>query len=330
MKIDYAKFDLTGCVMVGLDGLNLSMKDRERLAQSAVGGVCLFTRNFKDKEQLTKLIKDARDCVNKKLVVAVDQEGGRVQRFVGPGFPKLRSPRSIGTSYEKDKNLGVNEAIEHGLEIARQLKSVDIDLFLGPSLDIDYGRNPMIDSRCFGSDPLAVTTLALAFCQGLAEYNFPAIGKHFPGHGWANADSHLEIPRDARSIESIVTSDLIPYVQLLKHKQLISIMISHVNYSRFSPLPGTYSKEIIKELLKDKLKFTGKVMTDDLVMEGANVGLDMVDRSIVAKQAGCDLYLWLGGEPVLLDEQLKRVPAVGDKETPWLELLQTEKITRIS
>ena len=228
------KVDLTGAVMVGLDGTELSRADQRRLAHPAVGAVCLFTRNYKDTPTLTKLIRQARACVSKPLVVAVDHEGGRVQRFVGRGFSRIEPAWQLGLAHASDPVAARAAACERGTTIARQLKNVNIDLCLGPVLDIDYGRNEMITERCFGTDAVTVTELSLAFCQGLAKYGMAAIGKHFPGHGWAIADSHFEIPVDGREKASLRAADLVPYQKLIAAGSLAGVMVSHVHYSKTS------------------------------------------------------------------------------------------------
>lgn len=313
--------DLTGRVMVGLDGIEFTTQDSRRLEQPAVGGVCLFSRNYADTPRLAQLVKDARASVAKPLAIGVDHEGGRVQRFVGEGFPQLRPPRKLGEAYARNREGALSEALERSGAIAQQLRAVDIDFTFAPVLDIDYGRNPMIDSRCFASEPAAVAALALAFCQGLREHGMPTIGKHFPGHGWARADTHLEVAVDDRGLEPMMESDLLPYIELLARDMLDAVLIAHVHCRELASQPSTYASEIIVDLLREQLGFRGITMTDDLVMEGADVGLDMVARTVAAHRAGCDLLLWCGGEPVLLDEALASLPARGGQAAPWQDLL---------
>ena len=310
-----------GALMIGLDGLELTGNDRHRLAHPAVGAVCLFSRNFSSHEQLKKLVASARSCVDKPLVLATDHEGGRVQRFTGRGFTRLEPSRNLGDLSEANRDAAMHEAIERGATIARQLSGVDIDMTLAPVLDIDYGRSPMIDSRCFASDPEVVAELAMAFCQGLAEHGMPTVGKHFPGHGWAKADSHLETPRDSRTLETLLATDLVPYIHLFEAGALSAVMLSHVHYTKIDKLPATYSSAVV-ELLRGKLGFTGQLMTDDLVMEGASVGGGMVERTLKAQANGCEMLLWCGGEPVLLDNSLEELEATDDGVSPWSVLLE--------
>ena len=312
--------DLGGAVMVGLDGTELTANDRHRLAQPAVGAVCLFSRNFQNSQQLAKLITSARDCVSKDLVFAADHEGGRVQRFVSRGFTRLKPARHLGDIYKNDKESAIAEARDRGKMIARQLGNVGVDLSLAPVLDLDHGRNEMIAERCFGSDPETVTALGIAFCAGLAEHGASAVGKHFPGHGWAKADSHFETPTDGRPFEAIFEIDVKPYEELISVNALSSVMLSHVVYTDISDRPATSSPEIAQGLLRDKIGYEGLVMTDDLVMEGAGAGIGLIDRTIQSKDAGCDLILWCGGEPVLFDNDLARLPASNGAPSPWLKL----------
>ncbi|MBF2734847.1 MAG: beta-N-acetylhexosaminidase [Betaproteobacteria bacterium AqS2] len=316
-----APLDLTGRLMVGLDGLDLTEQDHLRLRQPAVGGVCLFARNYDTTGRLVRLVKDARACAGKPLAVGVDHEGGRVQRFVGEGFPPIAAPRTLGAAYERSREAAISEAVERGGAMAQQLRAVDIDFTFAPSLDIDYGRNPMIDSRCFAADPEGVAALGLAFCQGLHEHGMIAIGKHFPGHGWAKADTHLEVAVDDRSLDDLLAADLRPYVELFAAGMLDAVLVAHVHCRELAAKPSTYAPEIIEDLLRGRLGFGGMVMTDDLVMEGADIGLDMVERTLAARRAGCDLLLWCGGEPVLLDDALAELPAAGGVAAPWQDLL---------
>lgn len=316
--------DFTGTVMVGLDGPELTQADRERLRLPAVGAVCLFARNFINKQELIKYLKAVRHSVDKPLLVAVDQEGGRVQRFVGRGFARIPAPRTLGEEYANDPAQAVHNAIERGATIARQLALADIDLTFVPVLDLDYGRNPMIDSRCFASTPQATAALALGFCQGLKEQGMHPIGKHFPGHGWAKADSHFDRAVDRRSKATILENDVLPYVELLNHQLLSGVMLSHVNYPKLAKEPATYAAAIVKILRKD-LGFTGKIMTDDLVMEGADIG-NQTQRVIAAAKAGVELLLVVGGEPMLHDSAIAELPASGNRVSPWLALLRSDKV----
>ena len=309
--------------MVGLDELELTSSDRRRLAQPAVGAVCLFSRNFQNVQQLSRLVADARNCVDKDLVIAVDHEGGRVQRFVARGFTRLKPTRQLGETYRHDMAAAITEAKERGNTISRQIGNVGIDLSLAPVLDIDHGRNDMIADRCFGPDAETVSALGLAFCDGLAEYGAKSVGKHFPGHGWAEADSHFETPVDDRPLARIVEEDVKPYENLIAEGSLHSVMISHVVYSKVTDSPATSSAEIVGDLLREMIGFTGPVMTDDLVMQGAGSGLGIAEKTWAAKRAGCDLFLWCGGEPVLLDNDLAGLPATDSLPSPWVGLRRT-------
>ena len=312
--------DMTGVVMVGLDSTELTGTDRRRLALPAVGGVCLFSRNYTDINQLRKLIKQVRLCVPKPLVLAVDHEGGRVQRLTGRGFVHLKPTRQLGMMYQRDPKAALNEAAERGTTTARQLAAVDIDLCLAPVLDIDYRRNEMIGERCFADNAKDVTALAMAYCQGLAEYDMQAIGKHFPGHGWATEDSHFEMPVDGRAEEEIIANDMLPYQELIKRNMLAGVMLSHVHYSALTDGPGTFSATLVDDYLRKKLGFTGKVLTDDMWMGAIDSTVDMRTRLIQARKAGCDLLLLCGGEAVLFDRVLSQLPATDTGTSPWQAL----------
>lgn len=314
--------DFGGTVMVGLDGAELTSADRRRLAQPAVGAVCLFSRNFQNVQQLARLIKDARKCVAKDLLFAVDHEGGKVQRFVARGFSRLKPARKLGELYERDPEGAISEARERGSTVSRQIGNVGIDLSFVPVLDVDHRRNEMIAERCFSSDSQAVAALGLAFCSGIAEYGGRTVGKHFPGHGWAKADSHFETPVDDRPLAAIVAEDVLPYRELIGEGALSAVMLSHVVYSKVSPMPATSSPEIVGDLLRGMLGFEGPVITDDLVMEGAGRGLDIVERTAGSAEAGCDLFLWCGGEPVLFDTDLSTLNASEPGSSGWSKLMR--------
>lgn len=313
--------DFTGTVMVSLDGPSLTREDRYRLNLPAVGAACLFARNFTTWRNLVKLVKDIRSCVDKPLLLATDQEGGRVQRFKGRGFADLPPARVLGLEYEKNPENALNQALERGALIGRQLSLVDIDLSFVPVLDIDYGRNVVIDSRCLGATPEVVTVLALALCQGLAEQGMQAVGKHFPGHGWAKADSHLDNAVDDRTVAQIMQADVLPYRELCSHGLLGGVMMSHVHYRKMAKGPATYAVGMVGGLLRRKLGFKGKVLTDDLVMQGADCGA-MHTRVQQAAAAGCDCFLVVGGEPVLYDSEIAKLAASGTRVSPWLSLVR--------
>ncbi len=312
--------DMTGALMVGIDGTELTGNDRRRLALPAVGGVGLFSRNYTNTTQLRKLIEQIRLCVSKPLVIAADHEGGRVQRFVGRGFVHLKPTRQLGVTYKRDPETALNEASERGAITARQLAAVDVDLCLAPVLDIDYKRNEMIGDRCFADNPKDVTALALAYCQGLAEHGMAAVGKHFPGHGWVREDSHFELPIDGRDAQEIVASDMMPYQKLIERNMLAGVMLSHVHYRALSNGPATFSKQLVEKYLRKKLGFTGKVMTDDLWMGAVEGTGELREMLSNARYAGCELILLCGGEPVLYDKVISKLPATDDGDSPWQEL----------
>ena len=320
--------DLAGRIMVGTDGPVLTAADCQRLAMPAVGGVCLFGRNYESGVQLRKLVAAIRAAAPRPLVIAVDQEGGRVQRFGPPDFVQLPPAGTLGRLFADDPEAAIAESLGRGETISRSLAEMDIDLTFAPVLDLNHDRNKMIGERAFAASVEAVTSLALAFCAGLAAHGLKAVGKHFPGHGWAVADSHQQQAVDGRSRDEILGADTLPYETLLKRKMLAAIMTAHVTYPAFdSSRPATFSAVVIKQLLRRELNFGGAVISDDLVMQGATVADTLAGRARLAVAAGCDLLLICGGEPNLVDQDLTKLPAV-TAATPWRALTRSTTSNR--
>ncbi len=311
--------DFAGSVMVGIDGTELSQADRERLALPAVGAVCLFARNYASATQLTRLVADIRSAAPRPLIVAADQEGGRVQRFGPPDFAAIGPATELGDLYREDPEAALGAALERGELISRELAAVDIDLSFVPVLDLDRGHNSVIGERSFGPDPRAAAALGMAVAAGLASNGMCAVGKHFPGHGWAAADTHTDEAVDDRSRAEIDAADILPFALLIKRKVLAAVMPAHVRYPAVDSNPATYSAAWIGTVLRGELGFRGAVVTDDLVMQAAAGGAGIAARVGRAAAAGCDLFSVCGGEPVLADGQIARLPAAGDGQ-PWLAL----------
>lgn len=309
---------LAGAVMVGIDGEELSDADRSRLELRAVGGVCLFGRNYRDISQLGRLVADIRAAAPRRIVVAVDQEGGSVQRFKPPDFAEIPPAGELGDMYRTDPAAALETAAERGEGISRSLATVNVDLTFAPVLDIDYSRNDIVGRRAFSDNPTHVAALAMAFCAGLAAHGCKAVGKHFPGHGWTRADTHTAEAFDEREAKQIMDSDILPYISLIKRKLLAAVMASHVVYPAVDSRAATFSEMWLRRILREKLGFSGPVMTDDLFMHAAGGGA-LADRATEAFQAGCDLLLLCGAEPVLADRELRKLPALGGSE-PWLPL----------
>jgi len=276
-----------GPLMADIGGLALTDEDREVLAHPLVGGVILFARNYSDPAQLQALCTELRRLKRSRLLIAVDHEGGRVQRF-RVGFTRIPAMGSLVRLHEESPLRALDEARQHGETIARELGAYGIDLCFAPVLDVDAGISTIIGDRAFGGDPVLVTKLARAFRTGLLAAGMKATGKHFPGHGAVAADSHLELPVDRRALEEIERRDLAPFAELIA-EGLESVMMAHVRYTAVDDLPASFSRRWIRDLLRQKLKFNGAVFCDDLCMAGAKVVGDITARAEAALAAGCDM-----------------------------------------
>ncbi|PZN31221.1 MAG: beta-N-acetylhexosaminidase [Proteobacteria bacterium] len=275
-----------GPLMVDVQGISLTQEDRELLAHPLVGGVILFTRNFESIEQLEQLVADIRAVRRPPLLVTVDHEGGRVQRF-RTGFTVLPPMRAIGREYDRDRAAGRQLARQCGWLLAAELRAVGIDLSFAPVVDLDYGVSTVIGDRAFHADARAVAELAVAFVNGMREAGMGAVAKHFPGHGAVVADSHVAVPVDRRPIEDL-DADLYPYERLIANG-IPAIMASHVVFSEIDPVPAGFSRRWIQAELRGRLGFAGAVFTDDLTMAGAGTVGGPPERARAALEAGCDV-----------------------------------------
>lgn len=276
-----------GPVMVDLEGLELTPEERELLLHPAVGGVILFSRNYHSPEQVTELVDAVHGLREPHLLVAVDQEGGRVQRF-RDGFTSLPAARRFGELYTRNPDSAFELAQLGGWLMARELRAVGVDFSFAPVLDLDLGVSSVIGDRAFHSTPDGVTRLAHGWLAGMREAGMAATGKHFPGHGAVAADSHVEIPRDERTFEEILMQDIVPFERMIGHG-LAAVMTAHVIYEKVDRQPATFSSFWIDDVLRGRLGFQGAVFSDDLGMEGASVAGDMVARAEAALAAGCDM-----------------------------------------
>lgn len=276
-----------GPLMIDLEGLQLSAEERELLSHPMVGGVLLFTRNYEHPDQLTGLVKAIRS-VRESLLVAVDYEGGRVQRF-HDGFTRLPPPHRIGEIYDAEPEQALGLARCVGWLIGSELRAMAIDLPFAPVLDLDTGLAEVIGDRAWHSQPEAVAALAGACRSGLQQAGLAATGKHFPGHGRVTVDSHEALPVDSRSRDEVRDTDLIPFAELIK-VGLESIMAAHIRYPEVDELPASLSPVWIEEELRGRLGFEGTVFCDDLSMGGAVAALgDCHARARQALEAGCDM-----------------------------------------
>lgn len=296
-----------GPVMVGIRGLSLSPEERELLGDPRIGGVLLFTRNYACREQLSQLTEAIHAIRRPPLLVAVDQEGGRVQRFRN-GFTALPGAGRLGRLYEQNRAEAVAAAESLGWLMAVELRASGVDLSFAPVLDVERGVSQVIGDRAFHHCPQAVSELALGWIRGMREAGMAAVGKHFPGHGAVVADSHHELPVDERSLEAIVREDLVPFDRLIA-AGLEGVMTAHVCYPRVDQRPATFSRFWIGDVLRTRLGFAGAVVSDDLGMEAAAGEGDVHQRVSAALASGCDLLL-LGNAVDAAADLLERIPNI--------------------
>src|SRR5574343_228286 len=299
-------------LILDVAGTALSADDRRRLAHPLTGGVVLFTRNWRDRAQLLELTS-AIKAVREDLLICVDHEGGRVQRFRSDGFTQLPPMRALGALWMQDGKGGpgsgamaaTNAASACGYVLAAELRACGVDFSFTPVLDLDYGESGVIGDRAFDRDPRVATVLAKAVMHGLLQAGMANCGKHFPGHGFVKADSHTEIPVDKRSLKAILADDAAPY-RWLSHS-LTSVMPAHVIYPKVDSRPAGFSSKWLNDILRGQLGFTGAIFSDDLSMEGARridgAVVSYTDAAVAALNAGCDLVLLCNqsvgkGEPV--------------------------------
>ncbi|MEI7570559.1 MAG: beta-N-acetylhexosaminidase [Alcaligenaceae bacterium] len=294
-----------GPLMVDVVGHVLTASEKKRLQHPLVGGVILFARNFENRAQLVALTRSIHQLRTPRLLIAVDHEGGRVQRFRSDGFTRLPTMRGLGEYWMQAPLQAMRMASDVGYVLGAELRACDVDLSFTPVLDLDYGVSSVIGDRAFHRDPRVVAMLARALAQGLSFAGMAACGKHFPGHGAVSADSHLAIPRDPRSLKRILEEDAAPY-QWLGDQVISSVMPAHVIYSKVDKNPAGFSEKWIKDILRTKLQYDGVVFSDDLTMEGASVAGDILARAKAALKAGCDMAL-VCNRPDLADDLLLRL-----------------------
>jgi beta-N-acetylhexosaminidase len=310
--------------MIDVVGVSLADADRARLRHPATGGVILFARNYENPAQLKELVAEIR-ALRPSLLLCVDHEGGRVQRF-RQGFTGVPPMRRIGEMWDRERAAGLAAARAAGVVIAAELGGHGIDFSFAPVLDLDYGASSVIGNRAFHSDPGAVGELASAFVRGLAQGGMAAVGKHFPGHGYAIADSHLELPRDERPLDEILAKDVAPY-RAVSAAGLAGVMPAHVLYPAVDSEAAGYSRFWLGEILRRRLGFDGLIFSDDLSMEGAHIAGGIEERARRALAAGCDMVLLcndpagqerlleaLGGAPAPNERRLARMRGHGSDQ----------------
>lgn len=273
-----------GPVMIDIQGLVLTDLERERLTHPLVGGLILFSRNYESPEQLSALCAEVKALRSPQLLIAIDHEGGRVQRC-RPGFTAIPAMGKLGALWDAAPGEAIAAAQDLGYVLAAELRARGVDFSFTPVLDLDYGRSTVIGSRSFHRQPEAVVQLAGALIQGLRQAGMGCCGKHFPGHGWVQADSHVAIPVDERDWDKLL-ADMEPFRRLA----LDAVMPAHVIYPVVDEKSAGFSNYWIN-YLRNNLKFDGVVFSDDLSMEGASVAGDVVARAQAAWSAGCDMLL---------------------------------------
>ncbi|MDH3546216.1 MAG: beta-N-acetylhexosaminidase [Gammaproteobacteria bacterium] len=278
-----------GPVMLDIDGVTLSPADRDLLREPAVGGIILFTRNYESPAQIADLVAEIRALRSPSLLVAVDHEGGRVQRF-RDGFSAIPPMRRIGHEYDTDPEHALDLARKAGWLIAAELRAANIDLCFAPCVDLDWGFSEVIGDRSFHVDPEAVAELAAAFCRGLHTAGMAAVAKHFPGHGAVAADSHLKLPVDGREY-GLVLDDMRPYDRLCSSGLIAGVMLAHVVYREMDAMPAGFSSFWIQRELRSRLGFGGAVFCDDLSMKATSTYGSIPERAGRALDAGCDMVL---------------------------------------
>ena len=325
-----------GPVMIDVAGLTLTDIEKEIINHPNTGAIILFARNFADPEQMTDLITEIRAARNGTILIAVDQEGGRVQRFQN-GFTRL-PPAACYADFPDDTARLAHSA---GWLMAAELLAIGVDFSFAPVLDVDCGISTIIGNRAFAQDEYQAARLASSFRKGMNEAGMAAVGKHFPGHGAIAQDSHLTLPIDERDLNSIRAKDLVPFQRLI-NEGLEGIMPAHVVYPQIDTQPAGFSAIWIKQILRQELGYEGVVFSDDLSMEGASVAGNFKDRARLALQAGCDMVL-VCNNPEAAIQVLESTPIeenaarekrlsnmIGKPQIKLPQLLKTEKWQTLS
>jgi beta-N-acetylhexosaminidase len=321
-----------GPVMLDVEGVELSPDEREILRHPLVGGVILFARNYRSPQQLCELTAAIHALRQPELLIAVDHEGGRVQRFK-EGFSLIPPMRRLGAIWDRDRAAACTAAADIACVLASELLACGVDFSFTPVLDVDFGASGVIGDRAFHSDPRAIAQLSAVLIAGLRTAGMASVGKHFPGHGYVRADSHLAVPVDERNYAEIEAADLLPYRELIK-QGLAAVMPAHVIYPDVDEHPAGFSSIWLRQILRGQMGFDGMIFSDDLSMEGASVAGGVVERAHAALAAGCDMVL-LCNAPAAAAELLaglgnrqlnqRRAEAMrGTRLPPGLDRLQSD------
>lgn len=273
--------------MMDVSGLTLTQLEETQLAKPSIGGVILFSRNFESINQVKQLISSIR-AVNPNILISVDHEGGRVQRFK-EGFTHLPAMSKLGELYDKNPKKAIKYAYSCGFILAYELLEIDVDFSFAPVLDMDYGNSSVIGDRAFHSNPDAIIKLAQALIKGMHRAGMKCVGKHFPGHGYVSLDSHLDLPIDERPAQEVY-QDMATFKGLVD-EGLDAVMPAHVIYSKVDDKPAGFSHVWIQDILKSKLGFDGVIFSDDLSMQGALFIENIKDRVKISLDSGCDMVL---------------------------------------
>jgi len=303
---------IRGQVMLDVQGFGLTEEDRARLAHPATGGVILFSRNYESREQVSALVAEIREASPDPLLIAVDHEGGRVQRF-REGFTQLPPMAWLGKRYDASPEEALGESELLGWLMATELRQVDIDFSFAPVLDLGLGVCDVIGDRAFHRDPDVIAKLARRFMQGMHDAGMSAVGKHFPGHGAVVEDSHVALPIDQRDLEVILDQDVRSFAKLITYG-LDAIMPAHVIYTEADQNAAGFSAFWLREILRERLGFEGVIFSDDLSMAAAASAGSYSERAHVAIDAGCDMVL-VCNDPDAADEVLDAMENVVSEES---------------
>jgi len=298
-----------GSVMVDIEGTRLQSFEIDRLMDPLVAGVILFRRNFESVEQIQRLTKAIHDLRHPRLLIGVDHEGGRVQRF-REGFTHIPPMRVLGELYDQDEKHSYQVAEKMGWLLAAELLSVGVDFSFAPVVDLDYGGSKVIGDRSFHGNPVAVGNLSFHLMLGMRKAGMASVAKHFPGHGYIEADTHLEVAVDNRGFADIQQHDMQPFLRLIENG-LDAVMPAHVIYPRMDSLPAGFSEFWLKSVLRHQCHFEGAIISDDMSMKAAKAYGSAPERVLKALQAGCDLVL-VCNDAMAADEVLSKINWHGD------------------